>query len=119
MIYLRSRDGCCGIVNRDVVKLEVDLHCEKEPARFPFPVKPKQKRGAWGGHSRANTPEKFGVLNRSDRRSGSLTFRCLSDFASVVFLSAFPCGPSPEEVVFLGQASQNPVIPHGDYPGCK
>lgn len=44
-IYLARRDGRCGIVNRDVVKLEVDLHCEKKPACFPFPVKPKRMRG--------------------------------------------------------------------------
>lgn len=64
MIYLASRDGRCGIVNRDVVKLEVDLHCEKKPARFPFPVKPKRMRGVWGVHSGTNTPERFGFLNR-------------------------------------------------------
>lgn len=63
MIYL-SRDGCCGIVNRDVVKLEVDLHCEKKPPCFPFPVKPKQKRNAWGVHSGTNTPDSFGFLIR-------------------------------------------------------
>lgn len=45
--YLKRRDGCCGIVNRDVVKLEVDLHCEKKPPRFPFPAKPKQTTDVW------------------------------------------------------------------------
>lgn len=53
MIYLTSRDGCCAIVNGDVVKLEVDLHCEKKPPCFPFPVKPKQMRGdAWNQRAR-------------------------------------------------------------------
>lgn len=47
MIYLTSRNGRCVIVNRDVVKLQVDLHCEKKPPCFPFPVKPKQKRDVW------------------------------------------------------------------------
>lgn len=65
MIYLTSRDGCCAIVNGDVVKLEVDLHCEKKPPCFPFPVKPKQMRGdAWGAHNGTNAPERFGFLNR-------------------------------------------------------
>lgn len=45
--YLASGDGCCGVVNRDVVKLEVDLHGEKKPPCFPFPVTPEQKRDAW------------------------------------------------------------------------
>lgn len=58
MIYLTSRDGRCGIVNRDVVKLQVDLHCEKKPPCFPFPVKPKQKRDVWGVFSGTNTPER-------------------------------------------------------------
>lgn len=34
-------------------------------------------------------------------------------------MPASPPGPSPEEVVFLGQAPQYPVIAHGNYPGRK
>lgn len=35
------------------------------------------------------------------------------------FLHSIQTGPLPEEVVFLGQASQDPVVPHGHYPGRK
>lgn len=55
-------------MNRDIVKLEVDLHGEEKPSRFPFPVKPKQTGDVWGGraslHSDTNARKKVGSFNR-------------------------------------------------------
>lgn len=65
-------------MNRDVVKLEVDLHGEEQPSRFPFPVKPKQTSDVWGGRFPAQRHKCTTKVwsferenNQSDRRSGN------------------------------------------------
>lgn len=96
MIYLTSRARCCGVVNRDVVKLEVDLHCEKQPPCFPFPVKPKQMREVWGVHSGSKHTTKVWVSEQVPAEAieevvsyrTSACKRLSSQFP--VFLSAFP-----------------------------
>lgn len=35
--------GTPGTANRDVVKLEVDFHCEKKPSCFPFSAEANQR----------------------------------------------------------------------------